>query len=70
MFALSVLSSSGSSNAHLPRCFPLWKFPLNIGLNMLDLVSFMSYLDSLLGYSTGEFQALKMIIFADIGAVD
>ena len=30
----------------------------------------MSRLDSLLGYSTGEFQPLQLIVFAVFGAVD
>ena len=34
-----------------------WTFSSNIGLNMLPSVSFMSCLNSLLYYSTGEFQA-------------
>ena len=32
--------------------------------------SFMSCLHSLLGYSTGEFQALQLIVLAAFGAVD
>ena len=47
------LSSSGSANAHPPGYFHRWTFPLNIRLNILPSDSFMSYLDSLLGYSTG-----------------
>ena len=30
----------------------------------------MSYLDSLLGYSSGEFQALPLIVYAAFGAVN
>ena len=63
------LSSSGSANAQLPGCFP-WTFSLNIGLNMLPLDSFMSCLHSVLEYSTGEFQALQLIVLAAFGAVD
>ena len=64
------LSSSGSENAQLPGCFRPWTFSLNIGLNMLPLDSFMLCLHSLLGYSTGEFQALQLIVLAAFGAVD
>ena len=49
--------SLGSANAQLPGCFRPWTFSLNIGLDMLPSDSFMSCLHSLLGYSTGEFQA-------------
>ena len=64
------ISNSGSANAQLPRCFCPWTFSLNIGLNMFPLDSFRSYLHSLLGNSTGEFQALQLIVFATFGAVD
>ena len=43
---------------------------LNIGLNMLLSDYFMPYLDSLLGYSTGEFYALQIIVFTVFCAVD
>ena len=46
----------------LPGCFHPWTFSLNNGLNMLPLDSFMSWLYSLFGYSTGEFQALQLIV--------
>ena len=64
------ISNSGSANAHLPGCFCPWTFSLNIGLNMFSLDSFMSCLHSLLGYATGEFQALQLIVLAAFGAVD
>ena len=64
------LSSSGSTNAHLPGCFRPWTFSLNIGLNMLPMDFFMACLHSLLGYSTGVFQALPLIVLAMFGAVD
>ena len=64
------ISSSGSANAQLPGCFRPWTFSLNIGLNMFPLDSSMSCLHSLLGYSTGEFQALQLIVLAAFGAVD
>ena len=63
------LSSSGSANAQFPGCFRPWTFSLNIGLNMLPLDSFMSCLHSLLEYSTGEFQALQLILLAAFGAM-
>ena len=64
------ISSYGSANAQLPGCFRPWTFSLNIGLNMFLLDSFMSCLYSILGYSTGEFQALQLIVLAVFGAVD
>ena len=64
------LSSSGSANAQLPGCFRPWTFSLNIGLTMLPLDSFMSWLHSLLGYSTGDFQAFQLIVLAAFIAVD
>ena len=72
IYTLSFLyiSNSGSANAQLPGCFCPWTFSLNIGLNMFPLDSFMSCLHSLLGYSTGEFQALQLIVLAAFGAVD
>ena len=64
------LISSGSANAQLPGCFRPWTFSLNIGLNMLHLESLVSCLHSLLGYSTGKFQALQLIVLVAFGAVD
>ena len=64
------VSNSGSANAQLPGCFWPWTFSLKIGLNMFPLDSFMSCLHSLLGYSTGEFQALQLIVRAAFGDVD
>ena len=64
------LGSFRSATTHLPGCFcPLTLF-LNIGLNMLPSDSFMTCLDSLLEYSTGEFQALQVIVLAMFGAVN
>ena len=65
-----LLSSSGSANAQLPGCFRPWTFSSNIELNMLPSESFMSCLHFLLGYSTGEFQALQLNVLAVFGAVD
>ena len=64
------ISNSGSANVDLPGCFCPWTFSFNIALNMFPLDSFMSCLHSLLGYSTGEFQALQLIVFAAFGAVE
>ena len=64
------LNIFGSANAQLPGCFHPLTFSLNIGLNMLPLDSFMSCLNSLLGYSPREFQALQLIVRAAFGAVD
>ena len=72
IYALGFLyiSNSGSANAQLPGCFCPRTFSLNIGLNMFSLDSFMSCLHSLLGYFTGEFYALQLIVLAAFGAVD
>ena len=43
-------------------------FHLNVGLDMLPSEFFMSHLDFLLGYSTGEIQALRLIVLAGFGA--
>ena len=64
------ISNSASANTQLPVCFCPWTFSLKIGLNMFPLDSFMSCLHSLLGYSTGEFQASQLIVLAVFGAVD
>ena len=64
------IGNSDSANTQLPECFYPWTFSLNIGLNMLPLDSFMSCLHSLLGYSTGEFQALQLIVLVAFGAMD
>ena len=60
---------SGSANAQLPGYFYPWTFCMNIGLNMLPSDSFMSCLHSLLGYPTGDFQALQLIVLTVFGAV-
>ena len=58
------------------KCAPPWMCPPldnpyeYIGLNMLPSDSFVSCLDSLLGYSTGEFQVLQLIVLAVLGTVD
>ena len=60
----------GFVNAHLPGCFCPWTFRLNIGLNTSPSDSFVSHLNSQLGYSAGEFQALQLIVLSVFGAVD
>ena len=45
-----------------------WTFSLNIGLHMLPSDSIMSR--SLIGYYTGDFQALQLHVLAAFGAVD
>ena len=64
------ISNSASANTQLPGCFCPWTFSLNIGLNMFSLDSFMPCLHFLPGYSTGEFQALQLIVFAAFAAAD
>ena len=64
------ISNSGSANAQPPGCFCPWTFSLNIGLDMFPLDSFMLCLHSLPGYSTGEFQALQLIVLAAFDALD
>ena len=72
IYTLGILyiSNSGSANAQLSECFRPWTFSLNIGLKMFPLDSFMACLHSLLGYSTGKFQALQLIALAAFGAMD
>ena len=43
---------------------------LNIGFNMVPSDPFLSHLDTQLGYSTGEFQALQLIVPVAFGVVD
>ena len=69
-FRLSVIISSDSANAQHPRCFCPWQFSLNIGFTMLPSDSFMSCVYSLLGYSTGKFQALLLKVLTAFGATD
>ena len=64
------ISNSDSANAELIGCFCSWTLSLNIGLNMFPLDSFMSCLHSLLEHSTGEFQALQLMVLAAFAAVD
>ena len=67
---LIVTSLSLFLRAQLTGCFCPWTFRLNIGLNTSPSDSFVSYLNSHLGYSAGEFQALQLIVLAVFGAVD
>ena len=59
-----------STIPHLPGCFCPWTFFQNIGLNMVPSDPFMSHLDTELGYSAGEFQALQLIVLATFRVVD
>ena len=54
------------------RVWDLQNFMLcsNIALNILPSDSFISCLHSLLEYSTGELQALQLIVLAAFGVVD
>ena len=71
IFRLSLLSSSGSANAHLLGCFRPWKLALNIGLHLLPSDSFMPCFDSVIEYSTEEFRALQLIVLVVMfGAVN
>ena len=49
--------------------FQPWTFFQNIGLNMSQSESYMSKLYFQLGFSTGEFQALRMVVLAVFGVV-
>ena len=70
MLIILIPSSSGSANAHLTGCFRFWPFLLNKGLDMIPLDFFMSCLDFLQGYSTGDFQALELIALVVFDALD
>ena len=59
-----------STIPHLPGCFCPWTFFENIGFNTVLTDPFMSHLATQLGYSAGEFQALKLIVLAAFGVVD
>ena len=69
-FRLSVTKYLWFCKCAPPGCFCPWAFLLNIGLNMLPSDSFISRLGCLLGYSTGQFQALQLIVLAVFGALD
>ena len=47
-----IFKANGSATTHLYGCFCSSTLSLNIALNMLPSDSFVSWLDSLLGYST------------------
>ena len=59
-----------STIPHLPGCFCPWTFFQNIGFNIVPSDLFMSHLATRLGYSSGEFQALQLIVLATLGVVD
>ena len=50
--------------------FPPLDIPYEYWIEHVTFGSFISCLDSLLGYSTGEFQALQLITLVAFGAVD
>ena len=58
-----------SAIAHLPGCFCHWIFFQNIGFNMVPSDPFMSHLATQLGYFSGEFQAVQLIVLAAFGVV-
>ena len=58
-----------SAISHLPGCFCPWTFFQNIGFNIVSSDPFMSHLATQLGFSTGEFQALQLIVLAAFGVV-
>ena len=56
-------------------CASRWMFPpldilLEYWIDILPSDAFMACLHSLLRYSTGEFQALQLIVLAAFGAMD
>ena len=59
-----------STIPHLPGCFCPWTFFENIGFNTVLTDPFMSHLVTQLGYSTGEFHALQLIVLVAFGVVD
>ena len=59
-----------STIPHLPGCFCPRTFFENIGFNTVLTDPFMSHLDTQLGYSAGEFQALQLIVLAAFGVVE
>ena len=56
--------------SHFPGCFCPWTFFQNIGFNMVQSDPFMTHLGTQLGYYTGEFQALQLIVLAAFGVVN
>ena len=73
IFVLNNILTPGilrSAISYLPGCFCPWTFFRNIGFSMVPSNPFMSHLDTQLGYFTGEFQALQLIILVVFGVVD
>ena len=58
-----------SAISHLLGYFCPWTFP-NYGFNIVPSGPFMTHLDTQLGYSTGEFPALQLIVLVVFGVVD
>ena len=65
-----ILGIWHSTISHLPGYFCPWTFFQNIGFSMVPSGPYMSHLTTQLGYSTGEFQALQLIVLAAFGVVD
>ena len=57
-------------NPSPPRMFCPWTFFENFGFNTVLTDPFMLHLATQLIYSTGEFQALQLIVLAACGVVD
>ena len=69
-FSFLWQGSSGCVTAHAPGHFCPWTISWSIGLNMLTWNFCMSWLDSLLGYASGDLQVLQLIVLVSCGAVD
>ena len=59
-----------STIPHLPGCFCPWTLFQNIGFSEVPSDSFMSHLDTQIGYSAGVWQALQLIFLATFDVVD
>ena len=61
MIVVTIIGNFMSITTEIPGLLCPWNFPLNIGLNMFHSDTLEAYLDSLLGYSIGEFQVLHLM---------
>ena len=66
ILTLGILRSTIS---HLRGRFFPWTLIQNIGFNMVPWDPFMSHLATQLGYPTGEFQALQLVVLVAFGVV-
>ena len=57
-------------NLSPPKMFCPWTLFQNIGFKMVPSALFMSHLDTQIEYSTGDFQALQLIVLVAFGVVD